>query len=44
MDAPDGAGNQPRIGGEILIDTDVDQGGVFAVPMRRESLSGDIEV
>ena len=25
--APDGAGDQPRVGGEILVGTDVDQGG-----------------
>ena len=26
MAAPDGAGNQPRVGGEILVGANVDQG------------------
>jgi hypothetical protein len=36
---PDGAGNKPRVGGEILIGLNVDGVGHAGVPIKRMSLS-----
>ena len=42
--APDGAGNQPLVGGEILVGPNVDQGRRVRRADQAESLSGEIVV
>ena len=39
-----GAGDQPRIGGEVLVDAHIDEAGALGVPIRRASFSMEMEV